>query len=59
MRRLKDRDLRRFVGAAAVNDDTVVAERQCVETARDVAGLIQGNNDGALLTANGVPLIRS
>jgi hypothetical protein len=41
------RDLRRFVGAAAVNDDALVAERKRVETTRDIAGLVQRYDDGA------------
>jgi hypothetical protein len=40
-------DLRRFVGAAAINDDALVAERKRVETACDIAGLVQRYDDGA------------
>jgi len=40
-------DLRRFISAAAVNDDAFVAERKCVETACDIAGLVQRYDDGA------------
>ena len=46
-RALALRDLRRFVGAAAVNHDALVAERKRVETVRDIAGLVQRDDDGA------------
>jgi hypothetical protein len=40
-------DLRRFISAAAVNNDAFVAERKCVETACDIADLVQRYDDGA------------
>ena len=41
------RDRHRVVGAAAVDHDALVAEREAVQTFGDVAGLVAGDDDGA------------